>query len=320
MQKKVWKVRNMSREKKDLVIIGSGPAGLSAAVYGKRAMLNEVVIEKDVYGGGQIAVTERVDNYLGLYGMSGYDLVMKFKEHANALGVPFYEGEVSHIKCMDDKKIIVMDDGAEIETKSVIIATGASYKQLGCAGEDELKGAGVSYCATCDGAFFKNKTVAVVGGGNVALGDALYLANICEKVYLIHRRDQLRGAKSLQQKVFEKENIEFLPSKEIKEIIGKESVEKIILQDVGTTQTEEKNVDGIFVAVGMQPNSQMVSDIVKTDDNGYIIADESCKTSVDGIYAVGDVRTKQLRQVVTAVSDGAVAISTLEQDMLKNNR
>lgn len=319
MQKKVWKVRNMSREKKDLVIIGSGPAGLSAAVYGKRAMLNEVVIEKDVYGGGQIAVTERVDNYLGLYGMSGYDLVMKFKEHANALGVPFYEGEVSHIKCMDDKKIIVMDDGTEIETKSVIIATGASYKQLGCAGEEELKGAGVSYCATCDGAFFKNKTVAVVGGGNVALGDALYLANICEKVYLIHRRDQLRGAKSLQQKVFEKENIEFLPSKEIKEIIGKESVEKIILQDVGTTQTEEKNVDGIFVAVGMQPNSQMVSDIVKTDDNGYIIADESCKTSVDGIYAVGDVRTKQLRQVVTAVSDGAVAISTLEQDMLKNN-
>lgn len=309
----------MSREKKDLVIIGSGPAGLSAAVYGKRAMLNEVVIEKDVYGGGQIAVTERVDNYLGLYGMSGYDLVMKFKEHANALGVPFYEGEVSHIKCMDDKKIIVMDDGTEIETKSVIIATGASYKQLGCAGEEELKGAGVSYCATCDGAFFKNKTVAVVGGGNVALGDALYLANICEKVYLIHRRDQLRGAKSLQQKVFEKENIEFLPSKEIKEIIGKESVEKIILQDVGTTQTEEKNVDGIFVAVGMQPNSQMVSDIVKTDDNGYIIADESCKTSVDGIYAVGDVRTKQLRQVVTAVSDGAVAISTLEQDMLKNN-
>lgn len=309
----------MSREKKDLVIIGSGPAGLSAAVYGKRAMLNEVVIEKDVYGGGQIAVTERVDNYLGLYGMSGYDLVMKFKEHANALGVPFYEGEVSHIKCMDDKKIIVMDDGAEIETKSVIIATGASYKQLGCAGEEELKGAGVSYCATCDGAFFKNKTVAVVGGGNVALGDALYLANICEKVYLIHRRDQLRGAKSLQQKVFEKENIEFLPSKEIKEIIGKESVEKIILQDVGTTQTEEKNVDGIFVAVGMQPNSQMVSDIVKTDDNGYIIADESCKTSVEGIYAVGDVRTKQLRQVVTAVSDGAVAISTLEQDMLKNN-
>ena len=309
----------MSREKKDLVIIGSGPAGLSAAVYGKRAMLNEVVIEKDVYGGGQIAVTERVDNYLGLYGMSGYDLVMKFKEHANALGVPFYEGEVSHIKCMDDKKIIVMDDGTEIETKSVIIATGASYKQLGCAGEEELKGAGVSYCATCDGAFFKNKTVAVVGGGNVALGDALYLANICEKVYLIHRRDQLRGAKSLQQKVFEKENIEFLPSKEIKEIIGKESVEKIILQDVGTTQTEEKNVDGIFVAVGMQPNSQMVSDIVKTDDNGYIIADESCKTSVEGIYAVGDVRTKQLRQVVTAVSDGAVAISTLEQDMLKNN-
>lgn len=309
----------MSREKKDLVIIGSGPAGLSAAVYGKRAMLNEVVIEKDVYGGGQIAVTERVDNYLGLYGMSGYDLVMKFKEHAKALEVPFYEGEVSHIKCMDDKKIIVMDDGAEIETKSVIIATGASYKQLGCAGEEELKGAGVSYCATCDGAFFKNKTVAVVGGGNVALGDALYLANICEKVYLIHRRDQLRGAKSLQQKVFEKENIEFLPSKEIKEIIGKESVEKIILQDVGTTQTEEKNVDGIFVAVGMQPNSQMVSDIVKTDDNGYIIAAESCKTSVEGIYAVGDVRTKQLRQVVTAVSDGAVAISTLEQDMLKNN-
>ena len=302
----------------DLIIIGSGPAGLSAAVYGKRAGLNLPIIEEKPMSGGQILNTYEVDNYLGLPGISGFDMGMTFRQHAEKLGAEFLEATVHRVEERDDYKCVYAGD-KELETRTVLFATGAEHAKLGVPGEEELNGMGVSYCATCDGAFFRGRTVAVVGGGDVALEDAIYLARTCEKVYLIHRRDQLRGAKSLQQKVFEKENIEFLPSKEIKEIIGKESVEKIILQDVGTTQTEEKNVDGIFVAVGMQPNSQMVSDIVKTDDNGYIIAAESCKTSVEGIYAVGDVRTKQLRQVVTAVSDGAVAISTLEQDMLKNN-
>ena len=302
----------------DVIIIGSGPAGLAAAIYAKRAALKTLVLEKTPLSGGQIINTYEVDNYPGLPGISGMELGQKMRGHVDAEEAEVRTATVTAIEDKQSHKVVHTNQG-DFEAKTVVLAMGASHRQLGVPGEEDLCGMGVSYCATCDGAFLKNRDVAVVGGGDVALEDALFLAWGCRKVYLIHRRDQLRGAISLQQKVFEKENIEFLPSKEIKEIIGKESVEKIILQDVGTTQTEEKNVDGIFVAVGMQPNSQMVSDIVKTDDNGYIIADESCKTSVEGIYAVGDVRTKQLRQVVTAVSDGAVAISTLEQDMLKNN-
>lgn len=307
---------------KDLVIIGAGPAGLSAAVYGKRAMLDEIVIEKDVYGGGQIAVTERVDNYLGLYGENGYDLATKFKEHAKALQVPFLEDEV--VEIIDGTvKHIKLASGKELLTKAIFLATGAGHKKLGCKGEEEHIGAGVSYCATCDGAFFRNRVTAVVGGGDVALQDALYLANLCEKVYLIHRRETLRGAKNLQERVLAKDNIEFIPNAEIEEILGDGIVEEIILKkrsddgDGGVKQEVEREtlkVSGVFVAVGMQPNTKAFETLVDCDANGYIVADESCRTSKRGIYAIGDIRTKQLRQLVTAVADGAVAVSSLEQD------
>lgn len=307
----------MSENMKDIVIIGSGPAGLSAAVYAKRATLDEVVVEKEMISGGQIIVTDRIDNYLGDYGVSGYDLSVKFREHADKLDVPFMEGNITSIEDKGDYKQVILENGNIVNAKAVVIATGATHKKLNVSGEDSLSGAGVSYCATCDGAFFKGKTVAVVGGGDVALGDALYLSNICDKVYLIHRRDGLRGAKVLQERVFAKDNIEFMPFYEVDEICGENSVEELILHDNRTNEKSKLSVSGIFIAVGMKPQSELVKNLVKLDDAGYICAGEDCRTSVKGIYAAGDVRTKSLRQIVTAVADGAVAISSVEEDFIK---
>lgn len=307
----------MSENMKDVVIIGSGPAGLSAAVYAKRATLDEVVVEKEMISGGQIIVTDRIDNYLGDYGVSGYDLSVKFREHADKLDVPFMEGNITSIEDKGDYKQVILENGNIVNAKAVVIATGATHKKLNVSGEDSLSGAGVSYCATCDGAFFKGKTVAVVGGGDVALGDALYLSNICDKVYLIHRRDGLRGAKVLQERVFAKDNIEFMPFYEVDEICGENSVEELILHDNRTNEKSKLSVSGIFIAVGMKPQSELVKNLVKLDDAGYICAGEDCRTSVKGIYAAGDVRTKSLRQIVTAVADGAVAISSVEEDFIK---
>ncbi len=309
----------MADKMKDLIIIGSGPAGLSAAVYAQRAMLDQVVIEKG-FSGGQIVTTEQVDNYLGLYGENGYDLAMRFKDHADQLGVPFLEAEVTQITDSGDHKEVHLEGGEVLTAKAVILATGANHKQLGVPGEQEFSGAGVSYCATCDGAFFRNRTVAVVGGGDVALEDALYLSKLCEKVYLIHRRDELRGAKLLQQRVFDAENIEFLGSSEITQITGSGMVEQITVADRKSSTARELAVSGVFIAVGMEPQNALVQGLVALDDAGYIIAGEDCRTSVPGIYAVGDIRTKQLRQVVTAVADGAVAVSSLEQDLLEQDR
>lgn len=307
----------MSENMKDIVIIGSGPAGLSAAVYAKRATLDEVVVEKEMISGGQIIVTDRIDNYLGDYGVSGYDLSVKFREHADKLDVPFMEGNITSIEDKGDYKQVILENGNIVNAKAVVIATGATHKKLNVSGEDSLSGAGVSYCATCDGAFFKGKTVAVVGGGDVALGDALYLSNICDKVYLIHRRDGLRGAKVLQERVFAKDNIEFMPFYEVDEICGENSVEELILHDNRTNEKLKLSVSGIFIAVGMKPQSELVKNLVKLDDAGYICAGEDCRTSAKGIYAAGDVRTKSLRQIVTAVADGAVAISSVEEDFIK---
>ncbi len=309
----------MADKMKDLIIIGSGPAGLSAAVYAQRAMLDQAVIEKG-FSGGQIVATEQVDNYLGLYGENGYDLAMRFKDHADQLGVPFLEAEVTQITDSGDHKEVHLEGGEVLTAKAVILATGANHKPLGVPGETEFSGAGVSYCATCDGAFFRNRIVAVVGGGDVALEDALYLSKLCEKVYLIHRRDELRGAKRLQQRVFDAENIEFLGSSEITQITGQGMVERITVADKKSAAARELAVSGVFIAVGMEPQNELVQGLVALDDAGYIIAGEDCRTSVPGIYAVGDIRTKQLRQVVTAVADGAVAVSSLEQDLLEQDR
>lgn len=302
-------------DRKDLVIVGSGPAGLSAAVYAQRAKLDQVVIEKEMFSGGQIVTTDRVDNYLGLYGESGYDLAVKFREHADKLGVPFMEDTVCKITDKGEYKEVYLESGSVIETKAVLFATGANHRKLNVKGEKELTGAGVSYCATCDGAFFKGKKVAVVGGGDVALGDALYLSNICEKVYLIHRREELRASKELQQKVMEKDNIDFMPFYEVKEIIGEGKVEKITVEQNQTNETSSLDISGVFIAVGMEPQSELLKGLTELDKSGYIKAGEDCRTSVPGIYALGDIRTKNLRQVITAVADGALAVASLEQDL-----
>ena len=297
----------------DLVIIGSGPAGLSAAVYAKRAMLDVVVLEKEAFSGGQIVNTEQVDNYLGLPGTNGYDLAMKFKEHADALEVPFKEGAVTSVADQGDYRTVELEDGEILESKTILIATGAKHKHLGTSGEEEFMGAGVSYCATCDGAFFRNKDVMVVGGGDVALGDALYLAKGCRKVYLVHRKDGFRAAKVLQEKVLQTENIEFLPFYEVAGIHGEGMVSSVTLLQNQTKEEKTLEVSGIFVAVGMEPETGFAKGVVDMDQAGYIVADETGVTSTKGIFVAGDVRTKVLRQVATAVSDGANAITSIEK-------
>ena len=293
----------------DVIIIGSGAAGLSAGVYAKRAGLDLLVIEKCPMSGGQILNTYEVDNYLGLPGINGFDMGMKFREHADKLEVPFKEAEVKEIIDLGDKKI-VKTDKEELETKSIILATGAHHAQLGVPGEEELSGMGVSYCATCDGAFFRKKVVAVVGGGDVALEDAIYLARTSAKVYLIHRRDELRGTKVLQDELMAKENVEILYSHVVKEICGEDNVEKLVLEDVKTGEKKDLSVNGVFIAVGIHPDSELVKGLVDMDQAGYVIADETCVSSRAGIFAAGDVRKKPIRQVVTAVADGANAATS----------
>ena len=295
----------------DCIIIGSGPAGLSAAVYGKRAGMNILVIEKQPVSGGQILNTYEVDNYLGLPGINGFDMGMQFRAHADKLGVPFMDAEVTGLEKKEDRWIVKTSGGSEeIETKTVILATGAHHALLGVPGEEALNGMGVSYCGTCDGAFFRGRTVAVVGGGDVALEDAIYLARTCAKVYLLHRRDELRGAKVLQEELMAKENAEILYSHVVKEICGKDHVEKLLIQNVKTGEEIELPVDGVFVAVGIHPDSELALDFADHDAAGYLIAGEDCATSAPGLFAAGDVRKKPIRQVVTAVADGANAATS----------
>lgn len=312
----------------DLIIIGSGPAGLSAAIYAQRAKLNTLIIEKEMVSGGQVLTTYEVDNYPGLPGIGGFDLGMKFRQHAEQLEAAFQEDEVCGIElaAADDVELMAAEIGPETAAamkkvvckkdtylaKSVIIATGATHRKLGVPGEEELAGMGVSYCATCDGAFFKKKVTAVVGGGDVAIEDAIFLSRMCRQVYLIHRRDELRGAKSLQEKLMALENVTILWDSVVEEIQGEEKVESLKLKNVKTGKESGLAVDGVFIAVGITPNSQPYAGLVEMD-HGYVKADETGTTNVPGIYAVGDVRTKQLRQIVTAVADGANAVTSVER-------
>lgn len=300
----------------DVVIIGSGPAGLSAALYAKRAMLNALVIEKQPISGGQIINTYDVDNYIGLPKINGFDLAEKFREHTLSFGAEFLHGEVTNISAEGKIKVLTLNNGTKIETKTIIIAAGTENRTLGVPGEEKFKGRGVSYCATCDGAFFRNKTVAVVGGGDVALEDAIYLARTCKKVYLIHRRDEFRAARLLQSNLKKFDNITLLFDTVVTEIQGDAKAENIALKNVKSGDERNLKADGVFIAVGTLPKSQLVKGILELDRSGYIIADETGKTSEDGIFAAGDVRTKQLRQVVTATADGANCITSIEKYLL----
>ena len=291
----------------DVIIIGSGPAGLSAAVYCTRAQLDAVVVEKEYMGTGQIAVTDRVDNYLGLYGISGYDMGEKFREHAEELGAQFLDGEVNKIYKSGDIWNVSLADGKTLEGRTVIYAAGASHRQLGVPGGTL---SGVSYCAVCDGGFYKDKVCAVVGGGDTALGDALYLSKLAKKVYLIHRRDEFRGNRSLQEKVRAAENIELVLEAVPTAVLGDKRVSGIEVEQRGEKRTIE--ADGVFVAVGMIPNTAPLEGVCELD-GGYVRAGEDGKTSEEGLFAAGDVRTTPLRQVVTAVADGANCAVSAEE-------
>jgi len=297
----------------DVIIIGSGPAGLAAAIYAKRAELSLIVIEKAGLSGGQIINTYEVDNYPGTPGISGFELSTKFREHADKLETTFINGEVTDFHLEDTIKIVTMDDGTLYKTKTVVIATGGAPRHLGVEGEDKLSGMGVSYCATCDGAFFKNKSVAVVGGGDVAVEDAIFLARICKQVYVIHRRDQFRASKSITSRLLSMENVTILWDSVVERINGEEKVESITVKNIKTNESAAHEIAGVFIAVGYLPNSETYKKAVATDDTGYIIAGENCETNIPGIYAAGDVRTKDLRQIITAASDGANAITAVEK-------
>ncbi|WP_346687758.1 FAD-dependent oxidoreductase [Megamonas hypermegale] len=296
----------------DTVIIGSGPAGLGAAIYASRAALDYVVLEKAGYSGGQIVTTNDLDNYPGMPNIDGASFSMALQEHAEKLGAVIKEATVTAIERNDDKSFTLKIDGQDdIVTKTVILATGANPRTLNIPGETQFLGRGVYYCATCDGMFFRDKVTAVIGGGNTALEDVLFLAKICKKVYLIHRRDELRGDKHSQEKIFALPNVEFVPSAVPKSIKGDKKVTTLEIELQKTGETKEIAVDGIFVAVGMIPNNKLVPDFVATDKAGYVIADETGVTNTAGFFVAGDLRTKALRQVITAASDGANAIKSV---------
>lgn len=296
----------------DMIIIGSGPAGLTAAIYGQRARLSVLMIEKQPMSGGQILNTYEVDNYPGLPGIGGFDLGSKFRAHADTLGAVIVSEDVVEV-VLDGAVKKVVTEKQEYEGKTIVIATGAVHRKLGVPGEDEFTGMGVSYCATCDGAFFRGKEVAVVGGGDVALEDALFLARASSKVYLIHRRDEFRGAKVLQEAVFAAENIEVLWDTVVERIDGETQVKELAIYNRKKEVRQQLQVSGIFIAVGIQPNSELFRGSIAVDEGGYILAGEDCVTDLPGVFAAGDVRTKQLRQVITAASDGANAVTSAER-------
>lgn len=294
----------------DIIVVGAGTAGMTAAIYGQRAGKQVLLLEAGMYG-GQIINSSRVENYPGIPEISGYQFAMNLYEQATALGAELESGRVRKLAWQQPSGAEgywqVDTEQEQYQGRSVILATGVRNRTLGVAGEEALVGRGVSYCATCDGAFYKDKTVAVIGGGNTALGSAEYLAGMCRRVYLIHRREQFRGAESMVLRLEKKENVSWLRNAEVQELMGTSHLERIRIADVQTGEQKELAVDGVFVAIGKVPDNQAFRDLIDLDEQGYIQAGEDCCTSRAGIYAAGDCRTKRVRQLTTAAADGAVA-------------
>ena len=299
----------------DLAILGAGPAGICAAIYATRAKLNTIWLDKKFVQGGQIVDTYEVDNYPGLPGITGLDLGEAMAGHAKKLGMKPQREPVRSIEAEQGIKVIRTKKN-EYRARAVIIACGATHRHLGIPGEEELSGMGVSYCATCDAAFFQDRTVVVVGGGNVAVEDAILLSRTCKKVYLVHRRDELRAEKILQECLFACKNVELIWDRIPLSIEGTDKVEALKIQNKKTQEESFIETDGVFIAVGIVPGTEKFKDLVKLDEAGYIVAGEDGITSEPGIFAAGDIRTKNLRQVVTAVADGANAVASAQRYLL----
>ncbi len=299
----------------DIIIVGGGTAGLSAAIYGVRAGRKVLILEAKSYG-GQIINSPEVENYPGIRKISGMEFAKGLYEQATGLGAEFRQGQVVRVEEQENCRVVVASETGKsgsdkeeqrYETKTVILATGARNRPLGLVREQELTGAGVSYCATCDGMFFRGRQVAVAGGGSTALEDAAFLSNYCEKVYLIHRRDQFRGEERLVENLRQKKNVEFVLNTVVTGLLGETVLEGVRIQDVVTKEEKELAVSGLFVAVGQMPDNKDFAGLVALDEKGYIQAAEDCRTDTPGIFVAGDCRTKDVRQLATAAADGAVA-------------
>lgn len=291
--------------KYDIVVVGAGPAGLSAAIYGVRAGKSVLVLEALTHG-GQIVNTPEIENYPGIKNISGFEFAQGLYEQAVALGAIVKYEKVNDIEVQDNIKLV--KTAKEIyEAKAVILATGAKNRSLGLEREDSLLGLGISYCATCDGAFYRGRDVAVAGGGNTAIEDATFLANYCNKVYVIHRRDSFRAEDALVKALKTKENVEFVLDSNIKELIGTDGLEAVVVENKNNKESRKIEVAGLFVAIGQKPENNEFSSVVNLDDAGYILGGEDTKTNVSGIFVAGDTRTKAVRQLATAAGDGAVA-------------
>ncbi len=306
-------------ERRALVIIGGGPAGLAAGIYAARADLDTVLLERGVPG-GLVINTELIENYPGFKdGIGGYELMSQMKDQARKFGLDIYSANVNFCMPKDDERFIIKTDSGDFEAGAVIVATGANPQKLGVRGENEYIGRGVSYCATCDGAFFRGQRVAVVGGGDAAVEEAVFLTRFAERVFIIHRRGELRATKVVQKKALENKKIEFIWHSVVEEIYGDDTVKGVVIKDVRNNEKSNLDVSGIFIYIGYKPNSSPVKDLVNLDENGYIITDENMLTSRKGIFAAGDVRKKLLRQIVTAVADGAIAAVSAEKYLTKSS-
>ena len=296
----------------DMIIIGGGPGGYTSALYAARAGFSTLVIEK-MSPGGQMALTDTIDNYPGFEeGIDGFTLGMKMQQGAERFGAKIEYAEVVSVDFSNNPKK-VKTSSKEFLAKTVVLATGADPRELGVEREWDFVGRGVHYCAHCDGRFYKDKTVVVVGGGNTAAEDALYLSRVAKKVYLIHRRDSLKATKIYRDALTKADNVDFVKNKNVIGLVGERNVNGVTIKDSNTGELSEILCDGVFISIGRKPATQFLGESVALDEGGYIIADETTKTNVDGVYAVGDVRTKALRQVVTAVSDGATAVHFAEE-------
>ncbi len=298
----------------DMIIIGGGPAGYTSALYASRAGFDTVIIEK-MSVGGQMMLTDVIDNYPGFpQGVDGFTLSENMRLSAERFGATTMYDEVVKVQLNSEIKEVETAYSGKLYAKTVVIATGANPRELGLENEQELLGSGIHYCAHCDGRFYKDKVAVVVGGGNSAVSDALYLSHLCKKVYLVHRRDVLRATKIYHDQIEKAENIEFCYNSVLSKVESENSkVSSVSLVDVKTSEKRDIDCDGVFISIGRKPATDFLEDALELDSGGYIVADESTKTSIDGVFAVGDVRTKVLRQVVTAVSDGAVAVHYAEE-------